>query len=58
MAAPGWAILEFPPFALGGPVRLPAASWTGRLAPVVDWLVRAIGADTAKVGLPVYVIHP
>jgi polysaccharide deacetylase family protein (PEP-CTERM system associated) len=54
---PGGSILEFPPLAFGGPLRLPAGSWTGRLAPT-DWLVRAARAHAAEGGLPVFVVHP
>ena len=54
---PGGSILEFPPLAIGGPLRLPAGSWTGRLAPT-GWLVSAARAHAAKGGLPVFVVHP
>src|SRR5437763_13946808 len=37
---PGGSILEFPPLAIGGTLRLPAGSWTGRLAPT-GWLASA-----------------
>ncbi len=57
LAWPGGAILEFPPLSFAGPLRLPAGSWTGRLAPPA-WLLRAALAHRAEGGLPVFVVHP
>lgn len=50
-------ILEFPPLTFGGPLRLPAGSWTGRLVNP-DRLVRAALDHAAEGGLPVAVVHP
>ncbi len=57
LAWPGGSILEFPPLSFAGPLRLPAGSWTGRLAPP-EWLVKAALAHRARGGLPVFVVHP
>ncbi|HTQ81528.1 MAG TPA: polysaccharide deacetylase family protein [Thermoanaerobaculia bacterium] len=54
---PRWELLEFPPLSLGGPLRLPAGSWTGRLCRP-SWVARAAAAHHAKGGLPVLVVHP
>lgn len=53
----GRELLEFPPLTFGGPLRLPAGSWTGRL--VSPWrIARAALAHQAAGGLPVAVVHP
>lgn len=50
-------LLEFPPLTFGGPLRIPAGSWTGRLAN--PWrLVHAAVDHLADGGLPVVVVHP
>jgi peptidoglycan/xylan/chitin deacetylase (PgdA/CDA1 family) len=53
----GRELLEFPPLSFGGPLRLPAGSWTGRLVRP-QWIARAAAAHHAKGGLPVLVVHP
>jgi len=50
-------LLEFPPLTFGGPLRLPAGSWTGRLARPAT-LVRAVDDHRQNGGLPVAVVHP
>lgn len=50
-------ILEFPPLTFGGPLRLPAGSWTGRLADPMR-VTRAAVRHRRRGGLPVTVIHP
>jgi peptidoglycan/xylan/chitin deacetylase (PgdA/CDA1 family) len=50
-------LLEFPPLTFGGPLRLPAGSWTGRLARP-SRLVGAVADHRAAGGLPVGVVHP
>lgn len=50
-------LLELPPLTFGGPLRLPAGSWTGRLVNP-DWLVRAALLHAEDGGLPVAVVHP
>ena len=50
-------LLEFPPLTFGGPLRLPAGSWTGRLVNP-EWLVRAALDHSEEGGLPVAVVHP
>jgi polysaccharide deacetylase family protein (PEP-CTERM system associated) len=58
----GWGLrrelLEFPPLTLGGgPLRVPAGSWTGRL--VSPWRVARAAIDHLEEGgLPVAVVHP
>jgi peptidoglycan/xylan/chitin deacetylase (PgdA/CDA1 family) len=50
-------LLEFPPLTFGGPLRLPAGSWTGRLVrPAM--LVGAVADHKKAGGLPVAVVHP
>lgn len=58
--AGSWAgkeLLEFPPLTFGGPLRLPAGSWTGRLANP-DRIVFAALDHRDAGGLPVAVVHP
>jgi len=50
-------LLEFPPLTFGGPLRLPAGSWTGRLVHP-DRLVGAALDHADDGGLPVAVVHP
>jgi peptidoglycan/xylan/chitin deacetylase (PgdA/CDA1 family) len=50
-------VLEFPPLTFGGPLRLPAGSWTGRLASPTR-LVAAVDGHLDAGGLPVAVVHP
>jgi polysaccharide deacetylase family protein (PEP-CTERM system associated) len=50
-------LLEFPPLTFGGPLRLPAGSWTGRLVNP-ERLVRAAYDHLDEGGLPVAVVHP
>jgi peptidoglycan/xylan/chitin deacetylase (PgdA/CDA1 family) len=50
-------LLEFPPLTFGGPLRLPAGSWTGRLVNP-ERIVRAALDHAADGGLPVAVVHP
>jgi polysaccharide deacetylase family protein (PEP-CTERM system associated) len=56
-SAPEANLLEFPPLTFGGPLRLPAGSWTGRLVHP-DRLVRAALEHAGQGGLPVAVVHP
>jgi polysaccharide deacetylase family protein (PEP-CTERM system associated) len=51
------SLLEFPPLTFGGPLRLPAGSWTGRLVDP-ERLVRATLGHAEEGGLPVAVVHP
>ena len=50
-------LLEFPPLTFGGVLRLPAGSWTGRLASP-ETLVLAALDHRDEGGLPVAVVHP
>jgi polysaccharide deacetylase family protein (PEP-CTERM system associated) len=50
-------LLEFPPLTFGGPLRLPAGSWTGRLASPERIAFAALDHRDAG-GLPVAVVHP
>jgi peptidoglycan/xylan/chitin deacetylase (PgdA/CDA1 family) len=50
-------LLEFPPLTFGGPLRLPAGSWTGRLVRP-SRLARAAQEHLAAGGMPVGVVHP
>lgn len=50
-------MLEFPPLTFGGPLRLPAGSWTGRLVHPRR-LIAAAREHRAEGGLPVAVVHP
>ncbi|HSF43075.1 MAG TPA: polysaccharide deacetylase family protein [Thermoanaerobaculia bacterium] len=53
----GEELLEFPPLTLGGPLRIPAGSWTGRL--VSPWRIARAAIDhMGSGGLPVAVVHP
>lgn len=52
-----WNLLEFPPLTFGGPLRLPAGSWTGRIVNP-ERLVRAACDHSEEGGLPVAVVHP
>ncbi|HVT19251.1 MAG TPA: polysaccharide deacetylase family protein [Thermoanaerobaculia bacterium] len=54
---PGPDLLEFPPLTFGGPLRVPAGSWTGRLVRP-SRLAAAAARHLAEGGLPVMVIHP
>jgi polysaccharide deacetylase family protein (PEP-CTERM system associated) len=56
-AGPQMDLLEFPPLTFGGPLRLPAGSWTGRLVNP-DRLVRAALDHAGDGGIPVAVVHP
>jgi polysaccharide deacetylase family protein (PEP-CTERM system associated) len=56
-SGPARDLIEFPPLAFCGPLRLPAGSWTGRLCHP-RWIARAAAAHHAKGGLPVLVVHP
>jgi polysaccharide deacetylase family protein (PEP-CTERM system associated) len=56
-SGPARDLIEFPPLAFSGPLRLPAGSWTGRLCPP-QWIARAAARHRAKGGLPVLVVHP
>jgi polysaccharide deacetylase family protein (PEP-CTERM system associated) len=51
------SLLEFPPLTFGGPLRLPAGSWTGRLVDP-ERLIRATLGHAEEGGLPVAVVHP
>lgn len=53
----GAELLELPPLVWGGPLRLPAGGWCGRVAPV-SWLRGAIAGARASGELPVLVVHP
>jgi hypothetical protein len=50
-------LLEFPPLTFGGPLRLPAGSWTGRLVSP-KLLARAVDDHMEDGGLPLAVVHP
>lgn len=50
-------LLEFPPLTFGGVLRLPAGSWTGRLASPETLVLAALG-HRDQGGLPVAVVHP
>jgi polysaccharide deacetylase family protein (PEP-CTERM system associated) len=50
-------LLEFPPLTFGGPLRLPAGSWPGRLTNP-KWLARAAQDHIDQGGLPLAVVHP
>jgi len=50
-------LLELPPLTFGGPLRLPAGSWTGRLVNP-ERLVRAALDHADDGGMPVAVVHP
>lgn len=54
---PAADLLEFPPLTFGGPLRLPAGSWTGRLVNP-ERLIRAVYGHAEDGGLPVAVVHP
>ena len=54
---PAAELLEFPPLTFGGPLRLPAGSWTGRLVHP-ERLVRAVIDHMDEGGLAVAVVHP
>lgn len=50
-------LLELPPLTFAGPLRLPAGSWTGRLAHPRR-IAAAAAAAQARGGLPVLTVHP
>jgi peptidoglycan/xylan/chitin deacetylase (PgdA/CDA1 family) len=50
-------LLEFPPLTFGGPLRLPAGSWTGRLADP-ERLIRAAIEHADDGGFALTVVHP
>jgi polysaccharide deacetylase family protein (PEP-CTERM system associated) len=50
-------LLELPPLTFGGPLRLPAGSWPGRLTNP-KWLARAAQSHIDQGGLPLAVVHP
>lgn len=50
-------LLELPPLTFGGPLRLPAGSWPGRLARPKR-IAAAAARDQSRGGLPVAVVHP
>jgi len=54
---PAADLLEFPPLTFGGPFRLPAGSWTGRLVNP-ERLVRAVLDHAGDGGMAVAVVHP
>jgi polysaccharide deacetylase family protein (PEP-CTERM system associated) len=56
-AGPRADLLELPPLTFGGPLRLPAGSWTGRLVNP-GRLVNAALDHADEGGLPVAVVHP
>lgn len=51
------SLIELPPLTLGGPLRLPAGSWTGRPAPIA-WVRKAARSLSRWGGLPLAVVHP
>jgi peptidoglycan/xylan/chitin deacetylase (PgdA/CDA1 family) len=53
----GRELLEFPPLTFGGVLRLPAGSWTGRLASPERLILAALD-HRDRGGLPVVVVHP
>jgi peptidoglycan/xylan/chitin deacetylase (PgdA/CDA1 family) len=53
----GSELLEFPPLTFGGPLRLPAGSWTGRLVSPERIALAALDHRGAG-GLPLAVVHP
>jgi polysaccharide deacetylase family protein (PEP-CTERM system associated) len=54
---PELEVLEFPPLTFGGPLRLPAGSWTGRLVDP-DRLIRAAIEHADDGGMALTVVHP
>ncbi|HEX9945085.1 MAG TPA: polysaccharide deacetylase family protein, partial [Thermoanaerobaculia bacterium] len=54
---PSADLFEFPPLTFGGPLRLPAGSWTGRLVNP-DRIICAALDHAGEGGLPVAVVHP
>jgi polysaccharide deacetylase family protein (PEP-CTERM system associated) len=56
-AGPFRELLEFPPLTFGGPLRLPAGSWPGRLSNP-GRLARAAQDHQEQGGLPLAVVHP
>ncbi|MFN7940659.1 MAG: polysaccharide deacetylase family protein [Thermoanaerobaculia bacterium] len=53
----GSELMEVPPLAFGGRLRLPAGGWTGRIGPTR--LVMSAARDLARQGgLPLLVVHP
>lgn len=56
-ARPERTLFELPPLTFGGPLRLPAGSWPGRLV-APQRLIRAADRCAAAGGLPVAVVHP
>jgi peptidoglycan/xylan/chitin deacetylase (PgdA/CDA1 family) len=56
-ARPERILFELPPLTFGGPLRLPAGSWPGRLV-APQRLIRAADRCAAGGGLPVAVVHP
>jgi peptidoglycan/xylan/chitin deacetylase (PgdA/CDA1 family) len=53
----GAALVELPPMTWGGPLRLPAGGWCGRLAPP-RWILAAVRERLREGGLPLLVVHP
>jgi peptidoglycan/xylan/chitin deacetylase (PgdA/CDA1 family) len=53
----GVEILELPPLVWGGPLRLPAGGWCGRVAPI-SWLRAAVDRARLAGELPLLVVHP
>jgi peptidoglycan-N-acetylglucosamine deacetylase len=53
----GSELLEFPPLTFGGPLRIPAGSWTGRLVSPERIALAALD-HRDEGGLPIAVVHP
>lgn len=53
----GGRLAEFPPLTWGGPARLPACGWTGRVVPIA-WIATAARAEARLGGIPVMTFHP
>ncbi len=57
LGPPGTELLEFPPLTFGGPLRVPAGSWTGRVVNP-ERLVRAAIDHAREGGMALAVVHP
>jgi peptidoglycan/xylan/chitin deacetylase (PgdA/CDA1 family) len=53
----GVDLLEIPPLVWGGPLRLPAGGWCGRVASP-GWIAAAAARAAAREELPLLVVHP
>jgi polysaccharide deacetylase family protein (PEP-CTERM system associated) len=51
------SLVELPPLTYGGPLRIPAAGWPGRLLPG-RWIANRAGRALSQGRCPVLVVHP